>query len=188
MTLLKSTAAYLCFVALFLPPNVTGQNNSEKDSSNLEILIAAREIMNASYNCALISMDQEGHPRVRMMDPFSPETDFTVWLGTNPKSRKVDQIKKDPHVCLYYADPEGSGYVMIEGIAQLINCTAEKERHWKKEWEAFYPNRNEAFLLIRVSPISMEVVSYSYGLIGDTDDWKPPIITFDIKEAYDGCN
>ena len=79
MTLLKSTAAYLCFVALFLPPNVTGQNNSEKDSSNLEILIAAKEIMNASNNCALISMDQEGHPRVRMMDPFSPETDFTVY-------------------------------------------------------------------------------------------------------------
>ena len=54
------------------------------------------EIMSAAGTCTLITLDQEGRPRARVMDAFLPEDDFTVWFGTNPKSRKVAQIKNDP--------------------------------------------------------------------------------------------
>jgi general stress protein 26 len=155
-----------------------GQANESEHSPDNKLIVAAKEIMESATTCALISLDKEGRPRVRAMDAFPPENDFTVWFGTNPKSRKVEQIKNDARVTLYYLENDGSGYVMINGKAQLIDELQEKEKHWKVEWEAFYPNYPDDFLLIKVSPEWMEVVSYAYGIIGDTVTWEPPAIKF----------
>jgi general stress protein 26 len=93
----------------------------------------------------------------------------------------VNQIKNNPGVTLYYQDKDDSGYVMIHGKAQLADDPHEKERHWKLEWEAFYPDYPNGFLLIKVSPEWMEVVSYAYGITGDAETWEPQKVTFDIK-------
>ena len=86
---------YLIFTIFLLIPSVGfNQNNEHLDSLNNKLINAAKEIMTSAETCALITLDHEGRPRVRAMDPFLPESDFTVWFGTNPKSRKVDQIKK----------------------------------------------------------------------------------------------
>jgi general stress protein 26 len=157
------------------------QNSEPLDSLNHKVMLAAREIMTSAKTCALITLDEEGRPRVRTMDPFAPESDFTVWFGTNPKSRKVEQIKKDARVTLYYAENDGSGYVMLYGIAQIINDQKEKGKRWKVEWEAFYPNKYDDFLLLKVSPEWLEVVSYSRGVLGDPITWEPPKVIFDAK-------
>jgi general stress protein 26 len=157
------------------------QNTEHLDSLDNVIYTAARDIMSSAGTCALITLDHEGRPRARAMDPFLPENDFTVWFGTNTNSRKVDQIKKDPRVTLYYLGSNSSGYVMIHGIAQIIDNQEEKDKRWKDEWEAFYPNKLRDYLLIKVSPEWMEVISYSHGLVGDTITWKPPAIIFDSK-------
>ena len=108
-------------ILLLITFNSFSQSIEQKDSLNNKLMNAAREIMASAGTCALITLDQQGRSRVRVMDPFLPESDFTVWFGTNPKSRKVDQIKKDPRVTLYYFDKNASGYVMIHGIAQIVN-------------------------------------------------------------------
>jgi len=173
---------YLIFAIILLIPFFGfSQNIEHLDSINNKLLTAAREIMSSAGTCALITLDQEGRPRVRAMDPFLPESDFTVWFGTNVNSRKVDQIKKDPRVTLYYLENEDSGYVMIHGIAQIVDNKKEKEKRWKVKWEAFYPNKLEDYLLIKVLPEWMEVVSYSHGLLGDPITWKPPTAIFDSK-------
>jgi general stress protein 26 len=178
----NNTSLFFIFIIFLLIPLMGfNQNSKHLDSLNNKLTNAAREIMTSAKTCALITLDQEGRPRVRTMDPFPPERNFSVWFGTNPKSRKVDQIKKDQRVTLYYLENDGSGYVMIHGLAQIVNDQKEKEERWKVEWEAFYPNKNENFLLIKVSPEWMEVISYSHGIIGDPLTWKPPSVIFDSK-------
>lgn len=173
---------HLIFIIFLLIPSVGfNQNKEHLDSLNNKLIIAAREIMTSAKTCALITLDHEGSPRVRTMDPFLPESDFTVWFGTNPKSRKVDQIKKDPRVTLYYLQSDGSGYVMIHGTAQIVNNQKEKEKRWKVEWESFYPNKSEDFMLIKVSPEWMEVISYAHGVVGDPITWETPRVIFDSK-------
>ncbi len=152
------------------------------DTSRFKLINAAREIMTEARTCALITLDEDCHPRVRAMDPFIPESGLTVWFGTNPKSRKVDQIIKNPRVTLYYLDSDASGYVMIHGIAQIVDDQKEKDKRWKDEWESFYPNRNEGYLLIKVSPIWMEVISYTRGIVGDSITWQPPTVMFGPKQ------
>ena len=63
-----------------------------------------REIMKEAKACALITMDSLGIAHARAMDPFLPEEDFTVWMATNPKSLKVQQLKNNKKVTLYYFD------------------------------------------------------------------------------------
>jgi general stress protein 26 len=182
MTQLRKSSYLILSILLLIPFIGISQNIVQKDSSNIKLVNAAREIMTAAGTCALITLDEEGRPRVRVMDPFLPESDLTVWFGTNPKSRKVDQIKKDPRVTIYYLDSDASGYVMIHGIAQIIDDQKEKEKHWKDEWEAFYPNSPEGYLLVKVSPKWMEIISYTRGIVGDHTTWQPPKVLFDSKQ------
>ena len=179
---LSKSICILFLTFLFIPFLSLGQNLSQKDSANVKLVTAAREIMTEAGTCALITLDEEGRPRVRVMDPFLPESDFTVWFGTNPKSRKVAQIKKNPKVTLYYLDSDSSGYVMIHGTAELVDNQKEKEKHWKEEWEAFYPKRPEGYLLIKVTPEWMEVISISRGIAGDPLTWQPSKILFESKK------
>jgi general stress protein 26 len=180
---MKSLRKVICLI--FLIPFIFSFNgisqNIKKDSSDIKLINVAMEIMTAAETCALITLDEEGRPRVRVMDPFIPENDLTVWLGTNPKSRKVHQIKKDPRVTLYYLDSNASGYVMIHGIAQIIDDQIEKKERWKDEWESFYPNKPEGYLLIKVSPEWMEVISYKHGVLGSPTTWQPPKVFFKSK-------
>jgi general stress protein 26 len=112
------------------------------------------------------------------MEPFLPESDFTIWLGTNPKSRKVNQIKNNPKVTLYYLDKNSLGYAVIHGTAKLINDQSEKNKRWKTEWDAYYPNNTDDYQLIKVSPEKMEVISYTHDIIGDPTTWKVPVVIF----------
>jgi len=173
---------YLLLLVLSLIPfNGFSQEKTQKKLSDIDLINVAKEIMTATGTCALITLDKEGRPRVRAMDPFIPENDLTVWFGTNANSRKIDQIKKDPRVTLYYLDSDSSGYVMIHGIAQIINDIKEKENRWKDKWKDFYPNKKN-YLLIKVSPIWMEVISESRNIVGDTITWQPPKVLFKSKQ------
>jgi general stress protein 26 len=83
---------------------------------------------------------------------------------------------------LYYLDKQGSGYVMIQGTAELITSPFEKEKHWKEGWQQFYPDRENNYILIKVRPRWLEVVSYTHGLLGDSITWQPPKVVLDHKD------
>lgn len=171
---------YLLFaILLIVSSTALGQEKEESDSASIKLMDAARKIMASAESCALITLDLEGRPRVRAMDAFLPESDFTVWFGTNLKSRKVEQIKNDPRVTLYYLEKGSAGYVMISGTAILVDDQKEKEKRWKTAWEAFYPDNREDYLLIKFSPEWMEVVSYTYGIHGDPESWEPAKVFFE---------
>ena len=112
------------------------------------------------------------------MDPFPPGDDMVVWLGTNPKSRKVSEIGKNPRVVLYYFDLPSQSYVTISGTGRIVDDSLEKKRHWKDEWKDFYPDREKGYLLIAVTPEKLEVVSVKKGITGDASSWNPPSVNF----------
>jgi len=168
-----------CLMIIIIPFKIYSQNIELNDSTREKLMIAAREIIDASGTCALITLDDEFIPMVRTMDPFPPESDFTVWFGTKSESRKVNQIKNNPNVTLYYQDSDDSGYVVIHGKAQIINDQKEKQKRWKNAWETFYPNNRQEYLLIKVSPEWMEILSTTRGITGDPKTWQTPIVRFD---------
>jgi len=160
-----------------ITPNARSQE-SKKPLTRAELITAARAIMTAARYCALITLDSSGRPQARTLDPFPPDENMVVWLGTNPRSRKVAAIRRNPRVNLYYFDREEQAYVTISGVARLVNDEKEKAKRWKDEWKEFYPNRDKDYLLIVVQPERLEVVNVNKGIAGDPITWKPPSVSF----------
>lgn len=149
-------------------------NNFDRDT----LITVAKEIMETSRYCALITLDKSGHPQVRTMDPFLPGKDMVIWMGTNKSSRKVGEIRLDPRVTLYYEAPNGDGYVVLQGIAFIEDGPKEIEKYWKDEWDQFYPDKKSTFTLIKVAPKKLEIISYKHGITGSSKTWAVPHLNF----------
>ncbi len=140
------------------------------------LIAAAREIMQAQTYCALITVDQTGRPQVRTMNPFPPEEDMTVWMATNTNSRKVQQIRNDPRVCLYYADhSKATGYVALTGKAVLVDDMNEILKRKRAYWDNAFPGLKN-LVLIKVIPEQLDVLNYKEGALNDTVTWRTPSI------------
>jgi len=178
---MATLALLLC---IGLPSRRVGTTDSStgQDARRKELLDTARQIMESAHYCALITVDQSGWPQARTIDPFLPESNMVVWFATNPKTRKVPQIQADSRVTLYYFDLGSLGYVTLLGTARLVDEKKEKERWWKKGWEAFYPDRDSSYLLVTVTPVRLEVVSTKRGISGDPITWEPPAVEFGIRK------
>jgi general stress protein 26 len=177
---LRSSAAALLFCIAALAPSVQGQQAQRR--SKEELITAAREIMTTTRYCALITTDGRGRANARTMDAFAPDENMIVWFGTNPLSRKISEIRRNPQVTLYYFDRENLAYVSIQGVARLVNDAKEKARHWKDDWKAFYPDRDKSYLLIEVRPVRLEVVNTKTGIVGTSRDWQPPSVNLRHRE------
>lgn len=169
--------ALLVLLTLFITFSTYAQVPAAAPSRD-QLLTTAQEIMASARYAALITKGTNGRINARTMDPFAPAADMVIWFGTNPKSRKVREIQRNPQVTIYYVDPAAQAYVSIQGTARLINSQQQKERHWKEEWKAFYPDRDKNYLLIAVKPQRLEVISVKAGLTGNPITWEPHSVTF----------
>jgi general stress protein 26 len=165
-------------VILLCPLRIWAQDAEPTYFERDSLVSAAKEIMEASRYCGLVTLDNSGLPQVRTMDPFLPGEDMVVWLGTNVNSRKVREIKNDSRVSLYYEAPNGRGYVVIQGNAYMINDPEITEKYWKEEWNEFYPDKNSSFTLIKVIPEKLEIIDYKHGVTGSSKTWAVPHIEF----------
>lgn len=168
----------LCFLLVSITKFNSAQISQNEQNHSDTLIVAAKEIIKLARYCALITIGSNGEIHVRTMDPFSPEGNMVIWLGTNSNTRKVVEIQNNPNVTLYYNDPNGTGYVVISGKAQIITDQEETTKRWKEEWTRFYPNREKNYILIKVVPEKMEVINYKLGITGDPVTWLVPFVEF----------
>lgn len=171
------------FCLALLAPVVHAQGKQAPRLDRQSLLATAREIMKTARYCALVTLDSKGRPHARTMDPFAPEESMVVWFGTNARSRKVAEIRRNQRVTLYYFVAADQAYVTISGRARIVSEQAEKTRHWKDEWKNFYPHRDNNYLLIAVVPDKLEVISVKEGINGDTITWTPPSVKFGRRRS-----
>lgn len=170
---MSACTKYILFYFLF-PIGIT-QITAAQQSGDEEIKSVAKTIMRATRFAGLTTIDSLGYPNTRTMDALAPEEDFTIWLATNPKSRKVRQVEANQKVTLYYAQHDKGNYVTIIGNAFLVNDPDTKQAKWQDEWAEFYPSQDD-MMLIKVTPISLELVSYENEIISERIDWRAPSI------------
>ena len=168
-------------VGVVAAPLLPAAMASAQQPDDEALIVAARDIIETSRYAALVTLTESGAPRARTMDPFEPDSQFVIWMGTNLSSRKVEELRRDPRVAIYYQDPGGAGYVTLEGVARLVDDVVEKARRWKEEWAQFYTDREATYLLIAVEPIRLEVVNYRRGVVGDSATWRVPAVEFERR-------
>lgn len=143
-----------------------------------EIRTAAADVIRTARYCTLITIGEDGQPQARIVDPLLTGDSLVVWIGTNPLTRKVTELKRDPRVTLLFFNPAAGEYVTLLGRAVVVTDSARRAGHWKPEWAPFYRDtwRGADFLLLEVRPFRLEVVSPRHRLINDPRTWRPIIL------------
>jgi len=137
---------------------------------------AARRLVAAVPFPALVTVGLDGAPQARPVQPRLPDSSWTVWVATNPRTRKVREIARDPRVALHYFDPATLGYVTLKGRARVVRDAATKAAQWDPAWDAFYPDRDRGAVLLAVQGERLEIVSAAWGIEGDPATWRPPTV------------
>ena len=167
-------------LAFLMPSAARAQVSPAVQHSRADIITAARDVVQKARYCTFITMGEDGHPQARIVDPLAPDAGFTIWIATNPLTRKVNQVRRDARVTLLCFDATTSSYVTVLGRGTLVTDAAEKQRHWKEEWAPIYPNgaRGGDFMLIALTPARLEIVSEARRMVGDPKTWLPLAIDF----------
>jgi general stress protein 26 len=162
--------AYIIGVSiLFLSGCDKGNENSPANYNEV-----AREMMLKSEYCTLITIDSLGHPKGRLMDPMPPNEKFKVYLATNPKSAKVQEIILNPKVSIFYKISGNTGYVSLLGEAKILTDAKSKNTFWKESWAPFYKDRSVDLVLIEFTCNKVELVNFDKGIISSQPDWSAP--------------
>jgi general stress protein 26 len=145
-----------------------------------ELLQAAREVIAASRYCFFITSDDSGQPQARLMQQFPPDDHFTIWMGTNPRSRKVVQLRANPRATVACSDADGPGYVTLTGRARLVDSLPELRKRWRPDWDAHFPGGPEGpnYILIEFSPARLEIVSGRHKIGVEPNSPRPPALLF----------
>jgi general stress protein 26 len=172
--------ALICLAALVLSIAVSdlfGQGQPPAPNRTA-IVTAARDIIGKARYATLATVDRQGQPQARIVDPFAPDEDWSIWLATNPLTRKAAEIAANPLVTLLYFDASRASFVTFVGSASLVRDDAEKAKRWKDDWKPFYKNANRGddFVLIKVVPERLEIVSPVLGLNNDPTNWRPVML------------
>lgn len=166
---------FLALLAFPASPDATAQPPAAPDRERARA--AAYEVMAAARYATLVTIGRDGHPQARVVDPLIAP-DRSIWIATNPRSRKVGEIRRDSRVTLLFFNAAASEYVTVVGRARPVTDAGTRAARWKAEWEPFYGNRHEGpdFLLIEVRPTRFEASSARHGLANDPETWAPVTI------------
>jgi len=142
------------------------------------LLETAKYSIKAAEYCFLITLGEKGEPNARLVQPFEPEEDMTIWIGTWSRSRKVQEIQKDRRVTLAFHDKEGTAYVTLLGTAQIESDINKKRKYWREEWIGFIPQGPDGddYLLVKFMPFRIELMSFSRGVLPQPYGLKPAVV------------
>ncbi len=134
-----------------------------KDAKKLSL-----ELIESSKAAYLTTIDSKGYPVTRAMfnlrnkeqfpefSEFFTKQDnkFVLYITTNTSSSKLEHIKENPKIAVYYCDPEDFKGVMFGGDAEIIDDIEFKKKIWLDWWTKYYSEGVEDpdYSLLKLNP------------------------------------
>ena len=131
------------------------------------------ELMENSKAVYLTTIDSKGYPITRAMfnlrnkEQFpefseyfnSLDNKFEIYISTNTASSKIEQIKNNSKVSIYYCDPEDFKGVMFGGDIEFITDKNIKKKIWLDWWTRYYPKGldDPDYSLLRLKPKKAQI-------------------------------
>jgi general stress protein 26 len=90
-------------------------------------------------SCMLTTLLPHGGMRARPMHALLDRDSGYLWLITDRRGAKEDEIKTCPDVCLAFAETSSNTYLSIAGRAELFQDAGKAKELWSKEAQAWWP-------------------------------------------------
>jgi general stress protein 26 len=117
----------------------------------------------------LITTGEGGSPHARLVQHVTVATDLTLWIGTSPRSRKVEEIRRNGRATYAVEDRASFAAVVASGPATIRTELSERETHWIADFESFFPAgpSGDDFVLIRIVPDEIELIDFAHRIHPD---------------------
>lgn len=110
-------------------------------------------LLDTGWPAYVTTVDKKGFPQTRAMFSLrnrkrfprlmrffeEQKDDFTLIFTTNTSSSKMDDIKSNRAVSVYYCNPDTWRGVMFSGLIEVVNDSLTKKAVWHPEWNKYYP-------------------------------------------------
>jgi general stress protein 26 len=135
------------------------------------------EVINKPMVASVATLE-DGKPWVRYMVVIPTGDSFSLWSSSSINSRKIEQIKKNPHVHITMGEastnPNFMGtYVQFAGIAEIKTDKETRHKYWNDMLANYYKGPDDPnYAIIIFKPEMIE-------LWGDRENpftpyvWKP---------------
>jgi len=133
-----------------------------------ETKISALKLISESKAAYLTTIDFDGFPITRAMfnlrnkeqfpefsEFFQNQEDiFTIYISTNTSSTKVEHLKNNPLLCVYFCDADNFQGFMLGGSVEFIDDIKLKKNIWLDWWTKYYPKgiEDSDYTLLRLTP------------------------------------
>ena len=79
---------------------------------------------------------------------------FTIYISTNTSSTKVEHLKNNPLLCVYFCDADNFQGFMLGGSVEFIDDIKLKKNIWLDWWTKYYPKgiEDSDYTLLRLAP------------------------------------
>jgi len=164
---------YLSLFFLIILGCQTQNTNFRQDFSEREnrILNESRNIIKNSYFGSFVSINNNDFPKIRVVEPISPDKEFIIYFATKPNTRKVKEIDNHPKTAFHFFDKSQLAYVSLYGKSGVISDKNQIKKHWNPAWDRYYPDKQ--YVLIKFVPEFLEMVNIQTGLTGNDKNWMP---------------
>jgi general stress protein 26 len=133
-------------------------------------------IMEKSEAVFVSTIDEKGNPDIRAMfnlrrkEQFPQIAEiiddcyekFVTFLSTNTSSSKIQQMKLNPNIALYfYVTKERLKGVTLYGKTEFIEDEKTKNDIWEDDWDKYYPQgvKDPDYTLIKFEPTNVKFYS-----------------------------
>lgn len=144
-----------------------------KDDVAQALASAYRQIERSKY--AFLVTQGDSFPDARLIEPLFNKADFSFWIGTSPKSRKVIQIKQNNRVMLALSHQKDNSNLIIKANAELIDDVSLRSQYWKPYWRLFFPDgpKGDDYVLMKLNVEEIEVLDFSQSVVPEPFGLKP---------------
>lgn len=107
--------------------------------------------------CMFVTCEGEGQ-RVRPVYARVRREEGAIYILSDTKGCKLDQIAANPHVSLAFSDTRANDYVVVNGTAQVSHDPDKARDLWRFSDETFFKSPDNPDLrVITVTPVAAEL-------------------------------
>jgi general stress protein 26 len=134
-------------------------------------------VASAEY-CFLTTLNQHGEMHTRLMQPFPLEDDLSIWFGTSPRARKVQDIRSNSHAAVAYQPSLEPAYVSFIGAGRFDDDLDRRRHYWYEDWLTFFPAgpAGDDYALIKFVPWRIEVMNFAQQVAPSPFGLKPAVL------------
>ena len=104
-----------------------------------EAITQGMELIEKSNICMLGTNSEDGFPNIKALMNLKHEGMKKIWFSTNTSSKRVQQLKKNNWVCVYYVDEKNFKGLMLIGTVEILQDHESRKMLWSEGAEVYYP-------------------------------------------------